>query len=49
MSKQADIEFLFILALENYAKTSGIKIKSDKIMLPVTSEGFGTLEVAEHN
>lgn len=133
MSKQADIEFLFILALENYAKTNnltyeesagifhknnimekmlvqhdfnlidifdvknthnilsneikkdsvgipylcansvnngvnsyifyneeliekgncifigGKKIKSDKIMLPVTSEGFGALKVAEHN
>lgn len=49
MNKQADVEFLFILALENYAKTSGTKIKSDKIMLPVTSEGFGALKVAEHN
>ena len=24
MSKQADIEFLFILALENYAKTNNL-------------------------
>lgn len=61
MSKQADVEFLFILALENYAKTSGTKIKSDKKIAATkqavhknpsdykTPEDFGALKVAEHN